>query len=297
MSYMDIPNLYKAQEILLFKEIWSMEKLHGTSAHIGWKPEGGMQYFQGGTNKDSFLKLFDQEKLKVTFEEYIAARSVEKFPIIVYGEAYGGKLQGMSATYGKDLRFAAFEVKIGDHWLVVPAAEEISRRLGFDFVPYKHIPGTIEAVELALYEDSEQAIKNGMGPGHPREGIVLRPPIEVTKNNGSRIMAKHKNPKFSETKTPHEVDPARMKILVDAEAIAEEWVTPMRLVHVLDAFPEPWDMQITRDVIRGMIADVFKESKGEIIDSKEAHTAIGTRTAKLFKEKLNQVLKETNQGQ
>jgi len=295
MSYMEIDNLYKSQDILLFRNIWSMEKLHGTSAHIGWEPEGGMHYFQGGTNRDSFLKLFDQEKLKVMFEEYVAERSVEKFPVTVYGEAYGGKLQGMSATYGKDLKFAAFEVKIGDHWLVVPAADKVSRRFGFDFVPYKMILGTLEAVELSLYEDSEQAIKNGMGPGHLREGIVLRPPIEVVKNNGARIMAKHKNPKFSETKTPREVDPAKMKILADAEAIAEEWVTPMRLVHVLDAFPEPWDMKITGDVIRAMIADVLKESKGEIIDSKEAHTAIGSRTAKLFKEKLNQVLKETNQ--
>ena len=295
MSYRDIDNLYKAQEVFLFKEIWSTEKIHGTSAHVGWKPEGGMQYFQGGTSYESFLKLFDLEKLRYEFEGYVHNKSEVGFPLTVYGEAYGGKLQGMSATYGKDLKFVAFEVKIGDHWLVVPAADEVARKLGFDFVPYKKIPGTLEAIELALSEDSEQAIKNGMGPGHRREGLVLRPPIEVTKNNGDRIMAKHKNPEFTETKTKREVDPSKMKILAEAEAIADEWVTPMRLVHVLDAFPEPWDMKITGDVIRSMISDVLKESKGEIIDSKEAHTAIGSRTAKLFKEKLNRVLKETNQ--
>ena len=39
MAYMHIDNLYKNQEVLLFKECYAMEKIHGTSAHIRSKRE------------------------------------------------------------------------------------------------------------------------------------------------------------------------------------------------------------------------------------------------------------------
>jgi hypothetical protein len=35
MGYAHINNLYKDQEILIFKHVWALEKIHGTSAHIG----------------------------------------------------------------------------------------------------------------------------------------------------------------------------------------------------------------------------------------------------------------------
>jgi len=290
MSYQHIENLYKAQEVLLFKRIFALEKIHGTSAHVGFRPSTGMVFFEGGASRNSFLALFDQDKLKATFAQFFAERAWGDDMLTVYGEAYGGKMQGMSATYGKELKFIAFEVKVGDNWLSVPAAEDVSRRLGFEFVSYKEIDGTINAVQESLEQDSEQAIRNGMGTGHRREGVVLRPPIEVTKNNGGRIVAKHKNPEFSENKTPREVDPNKMKVLADANAISEEWVTGMRLDHVLDAFPQPWDLKMTGAVIRAMVEDVTREAGAEIIDSKEARTAIGTRTAKVFKQKLGQAI-------
>ena len=34
MSYMHIDNLYKNQDILLFKECYALEKIHGTSAGL-----------------------------------------------------------------------------------------------------------------------------------------------------------------------------------------------------------------------------------------------------------------------
>ena len=288
MSYMHIANLYQAQEVLLFKRIFALEKIHGTSAHIGFRPSTGLVLFEGGASRNSFLALFDQEKLKATFAQFFAERAWGDDMLTVYGEAYGGKMQGMSATYGKELKFVAFEVRVGDTWLAVPAAEEVTRKLGFEFVSYEEIDGTAEAVQKALERDSEQAIRNGMGLGHRREGVVLRPPLELTKNNGGRIIAKHKNPEFAENKTPREIDPNKMKVLADANAIAEEWVTGMRLDHVLDAFTKPLDLSMTGAVIKAMIEDVVREAGAEIVDSKEARTAIGTRTAKVFKQKLNE---------
>ena len=86
------------------------------------------------------------------------------------------------------------------------------------------------------------------------------------------------------------------RILKEAEAIANEWVVPMRLRHVVDKIVMPDDgkigMEQTGEVIRAMIADIQREAEGEIELSKEATTAIGRRTAKLFKEFLREKFQE-----
>lgn len=278
MSYMHIENLYKARHILAFKECYALEKIHGTSAHISWNKE--QVGFFTGESHPSFVALFDKERL---VENFIALGH-EK--VMVYGENYGGKIQGMSETYGKEKKFVCFEVTIDGLWLNVPNAHDVVTKLGLEFVHYDLIPATKEAIEAIMAMDSAQAIRNGMGPGHRREGVVLRPVFEVRLNNDERVIAKHKNPEFAETKTPRPLDEAKLKLLEEAEAIADEWVTDMRLNHVLDAFPQPWDVTVTGDVIKAMIADIQREAAGEIVDSREARTAIGKRTAKLFKGKL-----------
>jgi hypothetical protein len=273
---MEIPNLYKCKDILMFKECYALEKIHGTSAHVGWN-HGEVKYSSGGANFNNFHALFDHGLL----EKVLQSMGQEK--IRVYGEAYGGKLQGMSETYGKQLKFVCFEVLIGDLWLAVPQAEEIVRTLNLEFVHYDIIPATIEALDAHILLDSVQAVRNGMGPGHKREGDVLRPLIEVRKNNNERIIAKHKREDFRETKERRTLDEEKLKVLADAQAIAEEWVTDMRLTHVLDLIPQPWNISQTEDVVRAMVQDVLKESKGEIVDSKDARKAISRKAANLFK--------------
>jgi hypothetical protein len=59
----------------------------------------------------------------------------------------------------------------------------------------------------------------------------------------------------------------------------------MRLSHILDKFPTA-TIENTGDVIKTMIEDVYREAQGEIIENKEVKTAIGKRTAKLFKQRL-----------
>lgn len=297
MSYMHIDNLYKNQDILAFKECYAMEKIHGTSAHVRFRragktdpgPEGvtSLSFFSGGENSERFNSLFDARALLDKFVEVFPGGAVD---VTVYGEAYGGKCQGMSKIYGKDLRFVAFEVKIGNNWLVVPAAESVVKNLKLDFVHYERIPTDMDAIDGQLHADSVQAMKNGMGPGLMREGIVLRPLFEVIKNNGARIIAKHKRPEFCETASKREVDPTKRQLLEDADAIAQEWVTRERLDHVLDAIastPErqivPWGIVDTGIVIKAMIADVVREAGEEIMDTKESRKAIGTRAAKLYK--------------
>lgn len=293
MGYLHIDNLYKNQDILQFKECYAMEKIHGTSARISWY-KFRVTFFSGGENHEKFSKLFNKEELIQKFESLNIPQGVT-----VYGEAYGGKQQGMRDTYGDNLKFIVFDVKVGDKWLAVPQAEEIAKVLVLEFVHYIICPTEILLLDVQRNEESMQAIRNGMGSGHKREGIVLRPLMELTKNNGARIIAKHKRDNFRETKTkrtvPHNISPEKLKVLEDAKEVAEEWVTRMRLGHILGKIKEP-DITMMREIIHTMIEDIKREGNKEIKWSKSVEKYIGKITANLTKEYFQNKLKENKNG-
>ena len=294
MGYLSIPNLYRpeAQAILEFKRLFATEKIHGTSASVIWK-DGKLSFFSGGESHGRFVTLFDAAKLEALFTEKFGPDT----PVTIYGEAYGGKQQGMSGTYGKELRFVAFDVKIGDSWLAVPKACALVESMGLEFVSWKEIPSDLTSIDLERDRFSEQARRNGVEGDHIREGVVLRPPFEVTLNNGERLIAKHKRAEFSErtSKHPGLLDPAKIAVLEEAEAISAEWVTPMRLEHVLDhlkaALGRDVMIQDMPKVIAAMTEDVLREAAGEIVESKDAKKAIGHKTVKLFKARLDNQLR------
>jgi len=275
VAYLDIDNLYKERTILLFRECFALEKIHGTSAHVRWK-DGEVGFFSGGAKHENFLALFDRGDLTEAF----CALSYEH--VVVYGEAYGGKMQGMRDTYGDELRFVVFDVKIGGSWLSVPDMDEVARGLGFEVVPWRRASTDLEALNAERDRPSEVAIRRGITEPRKREGVVLRPLIELTKNNGERVIAKHKAEEFRETTTARPLDAEELRVLTEAQEISQEWVTEMRLSHVLDKFG-PAGIEQTGDVIKAMFADVERESAGEVVMSKAARKAIGARTAKMFK--------------
>jgi len=283
MSYLHIANLYRpeAQNIFEFRRVYALEKIHGTSAHVAWRTGEGARlvYFAGGAAHETFIRLFDAEALAAAF------LALGHDAVTVYGEAYGGKLQGMSKTYGAAMRFVAFEVKIGETWLDVPNAADVAGKLGLDFVPWRVVDATVEALDAERDRPSEQAVKCGIVEEKQREGIVIRPLFECRDSRNERVIAKHKGEAFSERIHAPKIAPDKLEILSKADEIAAEWCTPMRLEHVLDALgitdlaPER-----TGDAIKGMIADIEREAAGEIVESKDARKAIGTMAAKLYRE-------------
>lgn len=286
MGYLHIDNLYKDQTILIFKECYALEKIHGTSAHLSWNcKEKKVKYFSGGESNERFVKVFDNDFLINKFSELFIDSNA-----VVYGEAYGGKQQGMSNTYGKELKFVAFDVSVNELWLEVPKAENVCNALNIEFVEYVKVPTDLEALNAERDKPSTQAKRNGIEDDKIREGVVLRPLVEFIMKNGSRVIAKHKRDEFKETKTPREVSPEQFKILEDAKAIAEEWVTEMRLKHVLDKLPQGINVESTKLVIEAMVEDVYREAKGEIVESKDVTKFIGSRAAQLFKQKLQSQL-------
>lgn len=304
MSYLKIPNLYKDQTILMFRECYALEKIHGTSAHItfGGNPTkahaGPIHFHPGGESFEKFKALFDEQDLMERF----AALGYDK--ITIYGEAYGGKQQKQAWRYGPNLKFVAFDVLIGETWWQnVPTAANLCQMLGLEFVHYVRTSTDLSALDAERDAPSEQSRRNGVaGPEgadgqvhHPREGVVLRP-LEEFMLGGSRVMAKHKRDDERETKTPRPVvDPKDLQVLTDARAIAAEWVTPTRLEHVIDRFKRgfrPGSDTVAIDIARYsmvktdtgtvvemMIEDVIREGAGEIVDSLPMRKEVGKATA------------------
>ena len=272
----------------MFRECYALEKLHGTSAHISWD-KGQLHYSSGGEKHDRFVALFDDVALRAAFEAIGHER------VVVFGEAYGGSQQRQSWRYGPDLKFCAFEVRVGDDWLAVPQAHDVCTKLGLEFVHYRKVSTDLASLDAERDAPSEQARRNGVDGDKPREGIVIRPLEELALNNGSRIMAKHKRDEERETATPRKVvDPSHMIVLREANEIASEWVTPTRLQHVLDKVGPDSGMEKTREVISAMVEDVVREAGAEIVDSQEARKAICARTAILFKTHLKSKLEEVS---
>lgn len=287
MGYLHISNLYRDTTILMFREVFALEKIHGTSAHVGWK-DGSLHFFSGGEKHERFVSLFDQDALALRFTEMGHAG------VTVYGEAYGGKQQGQSHRYGTELKFVAFDVKVGDSWLEVPKAEALTKSLGLEFVYYVRVSTDLATLDAERDAPSAQAKRNGIVEDKNREGVVLRPPFEVTLNNGERVIAKHKRDDERETDKPRKVvDVSQLEVLSQADAIATEFVTNTRLEHVLDKLRvDGADVGIERmrEVISAMISDVVREGEGEFVDSKPARAAISRRAAELFKQKLKSAI-------
>jgi len=279
-----------------------LEKIHGTSAHVSYR-DGTLHFSSGGASSALFKALFDPEELLVKLQ------GLGHDSVTVYGEAYGGKEQGMKETYGDKLKFVVFDIQLGETWLNVPEAHRTANGLGLEFVDYTEastdFTETVEGgVTVRVYPEldrerdrpSVQAARNGITIPKLREGIVIRPLQEFIRSNGDRVISKHKSDAFSELASQRKiVDPIDQTVLDDAEAIALEWVTPRRVLeHVLPKLvaEEGRAMTIkdTGDVIRATVEDVYREGKGEINQSKSAESAISKRAREIFHAHLKKIV-------
>ena len=284
MGYIHIDNLYKNRAILLFKKCYALEKIHGTSANVKFVG-GAIILFSGGEKHSTFMDNFDTDKLLKIYNTSFTPQDEIRF----YGEAYGGKQHSMKDTYGVKSRFIVFDVKVNDYWLNVKQAENLTKSFGLEFVDYHLINTTLKNIDKEKDLPSAQATRNGCGDDKKREGIVLRPLIELTDAYGNRIIAKHKTGDFIETKTPRSVSEKELKLLKEAQEIADEWVTPMRLKHILDKIPDSDKIENIPIVIKYMVEDVYREGKDEILESKPTRKAISRNTVRLFKEHLKNI--------
>ena len=167
------------------------EKLHGTNVQIGYIPHAHKDdwFFDGclyvtskGLGKQGFTLSNSPENTNNLYVKLVndlvaggfgalmrALSEIAGKPVRIYGEIYGKGVQDLH--YGtEEPRFAAFDVQVGDNWMLPDRAEQIIQHmLGLTHVPvYDYLPFSQQ--EVVHYRDGESVLT----PRHIREGVVIR---------------------------------------------------------------------------------------------------------------------------
>jgi hypothetical protein len=175
----------------LADNIWQgTEKIDGTNLRIFWDHEkqiitfGGRQTIDNQIPKEILTRmqeLFPIELLQTVFPDN---------SVLLFGEGYGGKIQGMGKYYGYEIKFDLFDVLIGRWWLERRAVFDIASKLKIHAVPV-----LFEGTLLEAIEEINNKIKSYFGE-FQAEGLVLRPKTELFARNGRRIITKIKHKDF-----------------------------------------------------------------------------------------------------
>jgi RNA ligase-like protein len=290
MGYLHIENLNAAKKILNNKKMYAQEKIHGTSARVTFHqhPNGKVEMTTSGgcVNSLTFSSVILATVAPLSVVEAVMAR-LGVTRLVVYGEAFGGKVNGMGKTYGPKTHFWAFDVEGNGRWLEIPHAATIAKELGLNFIPY--IETTNDVNELNRLRDLDSVIAAQVFPeGDKRnEGVVLKGPVEA---DGTRLIAKHKQAWASEKGVTADVDPLRQSRIEQAEKYAEEWVNEMRVEHVADHLlrdldPSREKVLNKRDIpafIAEIVRDVREEAKDALPMMEEVDKEVARRGVTLF---------------
>lgn len=209
------------------------EKIDGTNCRVSLETEH--QYEDGigvdkwvvrfrGRTENSQIPTFLLDHLQNTFtleKMQNLWRDDEKYPITLYGEGYGAKIQKGGGNYRKDgdVSFRLFDVLIGGFWLSRENVEDIAEQLDIEAVPLlskvallygdnfslyhchhgiKKIGFTKEEiVALVMGDGFKSRVANEEGvPGIKAEGIVAFTEPKLYNNAGKRLTFKLKTKDF-----------------------------------------------------------------------------------------------------
>lgn len=163
------------------------EKIDGTNIRVHWD---GHNVTFGGRTAKAQIPTHLLEYMNATFggneNEEIFEQMFGEKEVILFGEGYGHRIQGVGDQYRSDVSFILFDVMIGDIYLSRENVENIAKGLGIDVVPVV-LEGTIsEAVEFVKTKpDSTIGIAK-------MEGVVGRPAMEILDRLGKRLIVKIK---------------------------------------------------------------------------------------------------------
>lgn len=176
-------------ELLADIEWTFTEKVDGTNIRVMW--DGHKVAFGGKTDNaqipaklyERLQELFGGENNEQVFESQFGSD-----PVCLYGEGFGGNIQGLS-EYG-DFEFVLFDVKVGEWWLNRDSVEEIANRFDMEIVP---------VVGKGTLEEMSQIVADGFSSwkgDFTCEGLVARPTVELKDRKGKRIITKLKHNDF-----------------------------------------------------------------------------------------------------
>lgn len=173
------------------------EKVDGTNVRVMW--DGYKVSFGGRTEKTSHPAELIEHLEKMfggTVNEQIFEQLFGDKEVIIFGEGYGGKIQGAGKHYRPDVSFIIFDVCVNGIYLERENIVEIANAFDVPVVPIV-FKGTLkEAVEfIKLVPTSQLSITD-----YKMEGIVGKPAVEIYNKYGKRAICKIKVCDFVEGK-------------------------------------------------------------------------------------------------
>lgn len=171
------------------------EKVDGTNIRVIIEPEGvhgspAIIKVRGKTDNAHLPADLTQNILNLFAPNLQRIHESHPQGICFYGEGYGPGIQ-KGGKYRPDKSFVVFDIKIGEFWMNRRDLESVTLSYDLDCVP---VIGRGTLPEMAL------ACKEGffsVWGDFQAEGIIARPPVELTNQFGERIITKLKCSDFS----------------------------------------------------------------------------------------------------
>ena len=180
---------FRRPEIEYLKDnIWEFsEKIDGTNIRIMW--DGHKVTIGGRTDRASIpaplferlSELFLGEVNEQIFEQHFGEKEV-----ILFGEGYGAKIQGVGGLYRPDNDFILFDVMICGNYQDRSTVNEVARYFNLDVVPIVLVGTIQEGIDFVKSKPMSTIGKA------PMEGVVGRPCYEMQDRCGKRIIVKIK---------------------------------------------------------------------------------------------------------
>jgi len=163
------------------------EKIDGTNIRVLW--DGHKVTFAGRTDNaqipaeltNRLFELFGGEANEQLFEQKFGETEV-----MLCGEGYGKKIQGVGSLYKDTQDFILFDVMIAGNWQPRESVVGIADYFGIDVVPIV-FAGTISQAVNYIKTKPKSTIGTA-----PMEGLVGRPEMELQDRTGKRIIVKIK---------------------------------------------------------------------------------------------------------
>lgn len=182
---------FRNETVEFLKDVeWTFtEKVDGTNIRIYW--DGHKVEFGGRTDNaeiprsllDSLNKIFGTTEAEELFEQTFGEKNV-----ILFGEGYGGKIQGVGNEYRLDESFILFDVLIGENYQTREWVEKTAQMFGIKAVPVLFTGPLQAGIDYVCgHPKSVVAMKDTY-----MEGVVARPKVELKDRCGRRVIVKIK---------------------------------------------------------------------------------------------------------
>ncbi len=204
----------------------------------------------GFYNCESVIQQYSKNVKELKKKYFLNSQQVS-----IYGELYGNTIQ-KRIDYGVDIQFIGFDISV-DGMLISPL--ETERVLNLMQIPVVSTLEVTDKLDKALEYNNKfkSKIYPDANDTNITEGIVIKPVEPLYLPNGSRVIIKSKNEKFSEKKKKN-----NNKQQNPFNALAEQYITENRVNSVLSKFgyakPEDFGTIIkllSEDAIEDMISD------------------------------------------